>query len=80
MRWGTALIAALSAVCFVGAIWLYRVLGDFYHGPDYRPGEYAGYSAGGVEADGGGIFAPAHLLLAVAIFLAKWVYNLLRDK
>ena len=82
MKWIAALLAALAAACVVGAAWLWRKTWRLAHGADYALGsaQQPGYAAGGVEADGGGIFVPAVLLLVVGLFLARFAWNLWREE
>jgi hypothetical protein len=82
MKWIAALLAALAAACVAAAAWLWLKTWRFAHGPDYAldSAQQPGYSAGGVEADGGGIFTPAVLLLAVGLFLGRFAWNLWREE
>jgi len=76
-----ALLTGASALGCLGiAFWLLIVAARFYFGAEYAPHSAGmpGYTARGVEADGGGIFAPGLLLLAVGAFLGRFAFNLWR--
>ena len=80
MRVMALLIGAGALGCFGMACWLLIVTAKFYFGAEYAPHSAGmpGYTAAGVEADGGGIFAPGLLLLAVGAFLGVFAFNLWR--
>lgn len=80
MRVMALLIGASALGCFGIAFWLLIVTAKFYFGAEYAPSSAGmpGYTAGGVEADGGGIFAPCILLLAIGAFLGRFAFNLWR--
>ena len=82
MKFIAALLAALAAACVAGAAWLWVKTWRFAHGDAYAldSPHQPSHSAGGVEADGGGIFVPAALLLAIGVFLARFAWNLWRDE
>jgi hypothetical protein len=52
----------------------------FYNSAGYAPGTHTSYQAGGVEADGSGLYAPGLLLFGLGLFLLKWAHNLWRGK
>ncbi len=82
MKWIAALLAALAAACLAGGAWLWVKTWRFAHSADYAldsPNK-PGYTAGGVEADGSGIFTPAVLLLVIGLFLGRFAWNLWRDE
>ena len=80
MRAFALVIAACAAACVGAALWLLVITARWYFSADYAPhaAGMPGYMAGGVQADGDGIFAPAILLLAVGIFLGRFAFNLWR--
>ena len=80
MRILALFVGLVGAVCLGFALWLLAKTGAFYWSADYAPNSSAmpGYSAGNVEADGSGIFAPSILLVFVAVFLLKFAFNLWR--
>ena len=68
-----------AAGCIGTALWLLALALRLYFSDAYAPGAGTSfYTAGGIDADGAGIFAPAVLLLAVGLFLAKFAFNLWR--
>jgi len=80
MRVMALCIAACAIACIGVALWLLFLTAQYYGSAAYAPhsGAMPGYTAGGVEADGDGIFIPGMLLLAVGVFLGKWAHNLWR--
>jgi hypothetical protein len=82
MKFIAALLAAVATACLAGGAWLWVKTGRFAHGADYAldSPHQPSHSAGGVEADGSGIFVPAALLLAIGLFLARFAWNLWRDE
>lgn len=82
MKWIAALLAAVAAACLAGGGWLWVKTWRFAHGDGYAldSAQQPGYTAGGQEADGGGIFAPATLLLVIGLFVAWFAWNVWRDE
>lgn len=82
MKAAAILVGLLACACFVGAAWLWIATSHFFSSDAYAPKSSAmpGYRSGGVEADGGGIFAPALLLFALGLFLARFAFNLWKDR
>ena len=82
MKFIAAFLAALAAAFLAGGAWLWVKTWRFAHSDDYAldSPHQPSYSAGGVEADGSGIFWPAGLLLAAGLFLGKFAWNLWRDE
>jgi hypothetical protein len=82
MKWIAALLVALATACVAGAAWLWLKTWRFAHAADYvlNSAQQPGYTAGGVEADGSGIFTPAVLLLVVGLFLGRFAWNLWRGE
>ena len=82
MKLVIALLAALAAGCLAGGAWLWLKTWRFAHGDEYAldSGRQPSYSAGGVEADGSGIFVPAALLLVLGLFLCRFAWSLWRDE
>jgi hypothetical protein len=80
MRFFALLVGLSGAGCLGFALWLMAKTRDFFLSADYAPNSSSmpGYSAGNVEADGSGIFAPSILLILVAVFLLKFALNLWR--
>ncbi|WP_140426802.1 hypothetical protein [Acidovorax sp. Root267] len=80
MRMMALVIGAIALACLGAALWLLAAAAGLYWGPEYAPGSAGmpGYKAAGVEADGGGIFFPGFLVLAVGVFLGKFALNLWR--
>ena len=68
----------MSAVCVLGAAWLWAKTLQFFQNSEYAPNSprMPSYRVGEIEADGTGIFVPALLLLALGLFLAKFSVNL----
>ena len=80
MRILSTFIGITGTACLGAALWLLFKTAAFYLSTDYAPnaGLSFSYRDGHLEADGSGIFAPAFLLLAVAVFLLKFSFNLWR--
>lgn len=77
-----ALLAALAAAaCVASSAWLWLKTYRFFHSADYAPNSphQPGYTAGPVEADGGGIFAPSVIIFVIGLFLARFAWNLWRE-
>jgi len=72
------LLAALATACFAGSAWLWVKIHTFFHSSEYAPSsaQMLRYTAGNLEADGGGIFAPVMLAFVLGLFLAKFALNL----
>ncbi|WCM88737.1 hypothetical protein [Acidovorax sp. NCPPB 3576] len=81
MRLMACVIGACAIACIGAALWLLIVTAKYAGSEGYAPHSAAmpGYAAGGLEADGDGIFFPGLLLLAVGVFLGKWAWNLWRQ-
>ena len=81
MKVAAIIVALLALGCLSAAVWLLWVLWKFAGSQAYAPHSYVSfaYAAGALEADGGGIYMPAVLMLAVGGFLAKFALNLWRD-
>ena len=82
MKWIAALLAALAAAFLAGGAWLWVKTWRFAHSDDYAldSPHQPSHGAGGVDADGSGIFVPAALLLISGLWLAKFAWNLWRDE
>ena len=82
MKLVIAWLAASAAGCLAAGGWLWWKTWRFVHGGGYAldSAHQPGYSAGGVEADGSGIFVPAALLVLVGLFLGRFAWSLWRDE
>lgn len=80
MKFIAALLALGAAASLAAGLRLLQLSYLFYTSEAYAPNSshMPSYSAGGVEADGGGIFLPAGLLLLLGLFLGKFAFNLWR--
>ena len=78
MKLVAALVALIGLASIASAVWLFATTYAFFGSPDYQPGiKHAfSYSVGFLDADGGGIFIPSFLLLAVGLFFTKFAFNL----
>ena len=78
MKLAAIIVSVLAGGTFVAAIRLLIATYEFAHGNQYAMGQFRSltYSAWPVEADGSAIYAPALLLLGIALFLARFAYNL----
>jgi hypothetical protein len=77
MKAAAIIVAGAAGICLAAALWLLLKTLRFYLGDSYA--RHAG-SLPGVEADGGGIFLPAALLLGIGLFLLRFAWNLWRDR
>ena len=82
MKLAAIIVSVLAGGTFVAAIRLLIATYEFAHGNQYAMGQFRSltYSAWPVEADGSAIYTPALLLLGVALFLARFAYNLWQPK
>lgn len=76
-----AVVITLASLAVLGfAAHMLLATWRLYNSASYAPGTYTSHQAGGMEADGGGIYAPGFLLLGLGLFLLKWALNLWRSK
>jgi len=75
-----AILALVGAACTLGALRLFVATYRFFASADYQPGvrSFFSYGVGLGNVDGGGIFLPSFLLLALALFLGRFAVNLWR--
>ena len=78
MKLAAIIVSVLAGGALVAAIWLLVVTYEFAHGDQYAMGQFSSlvYSVDFTEPDGSAIYAPALLLLGIALFLARFAYNL----
>ena len=77
-----ALLAFIGAACAVSAAWLFAMTYNFFKSTDYQPGikHLFSYGVGLLDLDGGGIFLPSFLLLAIGLFFVKFALDLWRGE
>ena len=82
MKLAAIIVSALAGGVFVAAIRLLIATYEFAHGNQYASGQFNSltYFVWPIEADGSAIYAPALLLLGLALFLARFAYNLWQPK
>ena len=82
MRFAAIIVSVLAGGTFVAAIRLLIATYEFAHGNQYAPGQFNSltYFVWPIEADGSAIYTPALLLLGLALFLARFAYNLWQPK
>ena len=82
MKFIVALLAFIGAACSVSAVWLFAMTYGFFKSTDYQPGvkHFFSYGVGLLDLDGGGIFLPSFLLLAIGLFFLKFAVNLWRGE
>lgn len=78
MKLAAMIVSALAMGAFIAATRLLIVTYEFAHGNQYAMRQFNSltYFAWPVEADGSAIYAPALLLFGIALFLARFAYNL----
>ena len=78
MKIAAVIVSLFAGGTFVAAIRLLIATYRFVHGDQYAMGQFSSltYFVWPIEADGSAIYAPALLLLGIALFLARFAYNL----
>ena len=81
MKLAATLCAILAAALLCVSARLFWLTWAYAHSGQYSPGAFSSlaYRTATIEADGSAIYWPAFLLLALALFLAKFAVNLWRD-